>query len=436
MDIRIPQLSEGVNAGTVVSILVKVGDRVERDQTVIELETDKAVAPIPSSEAGVVSKINVKEGDKVAVGHLILSLEGSGAGSSAPAAAPAAAPASAPAYAAPSTARVAAPAAPAAGAYQYSSPSGFPPAASPTIRRMAMDLGIDLTRVQGSEAGGRISMGDLRAYVQHLQSLLNGPAAHAPAVHAAPAAAPAAAPKVSIDFAKWGPVEKKALTSLRKTIGHRMQESWQTIPHVTQFDEADITDLLALRKKLAPKVEKKGGKLTVTILLLKAVVKALQKHPIFNSSLDEATEELVYKKYFNLGVAVDSEAGLIVPVLKDADKKGIADLSKELGDLAEKTRSRKIAPDDLKGGSFTISNLGGIGGTFFTPIINRPEVAILALGKGVLKPVVKDEKIVARTMLPIGVSYDHRVIDGADGARFIRTLVESIEGLTEKELGA
>ena len=436
MDIRIPQLSEGVNAGTVVSILVKVGDRVERDQTVIELETDKAVAPIPTSEAGVVSKISVKEGDKVAVGHVILSLDGAGAGSAAPASAPAAAPAAAPAYAAPSTARVAAPAAPAAGAYQYSSASGFPPAASPTIRRMAMDLGIDLTRVQGTEAGGRISMGDLRAYVQHLQSLLNSPAAHAPAAQAAPAAAPAAAPKVSIDFAKWGAVEKKALTSLRKTIGHRMQESWQTIPHVTQFDEADITDLLVLRKKLAPKVEKKGGKLTVTILLLKAVVKALQKHPIFNSSLDEATEELVYKKYFNLGVAVDSEAGLIVPVLKDADKKGIAELSKELGELAEKTRSRKIAPDDLKGGSFTISNLGGIGGTFFTPIINRPEVAILALGKGVVKPVVKDDKIVARTMLPIGVSYDHRVIDGADGARFIRTLVESIEGLTEKELGA
>jgi pyruvate dehydrogenase E2 component (dihydrolipoamide acetyltransferase) len=436
MDIRIPQLSEGVNAGTVVSILVKVGDRVERDQTVIELETDKAVAPIPTSEAGVVSKISVKEGDKVAVGHVILSLDGAAAGSAAPASAPAAAPAAAPAYAAPSTARVAAPAAPAAGAYQYSSASGFPPAASPTIRRMAMDLGIDLTRVQGTEAGGRISMGDLRAYVQHLQSLLNSPAAHAPAAQAAPAAAPAAAPKVSIDFAKWGAVEKKALTSLRKTIGHRMQESWQTIPHVTQFDEADITDLLVLRKKLAPKVEKKGGKLTVTILLLKAVVKALQKHPIFNSSLDEATEELVYKKYFNLGVAVDSEAGLIVPVLKDADKKGIAELSKELGELAEKTRSRKIAPDDLKGGSFTISNLGGIGGTFFTPIINRPEVAILALGKGVVKPVVKDDKIVARTMLPIGVSYDHRVIDGADGARFIRTLVESIEGLTEKELGA
>lgn len=431
MDIRLPQLSEGVNTGTVVSILVKVGDRIEKDQTMIELETDKAVAPIPSSEAGVVSKISVKEGDKVSVGHLILTLDGAGAGASAPAVA--AAP-SAPAagYAAP--ARVAVPAAASAGAYQYASASGFPPAASPTIRRMAMDLGIDLTRVQGSEAGGRISMGDLRAYVQHLQTLLNQPAAHAPAAAPAPAAA-ASAPKVSVDFSKWGAVEKKSLTSLRKLIGQRMQESWQTIPHVTQFDEADITDLLALRKKLAAKVEKKGGKLTVTILLLKAVVKALQKHPIFNASLDEVTEELVYKKYFNLGVAVDSEAGLIVPVLKDADKKGIAELSKELGELAEKTRTRKIAPDDLKGGSFTISNLGGIGGTFFTPIINRPEVAILALGKGVVKPVVKDDKIVARTMLPIGVSYDHRVIDGADGARFIRTLVEAIEGLTEKELG-
>lgn len=433
MDIRIPQLSEGVNSGTVVSILVKVGDRVERDQTVIELETDKAVAPIPTSEAGVVSKINVKEGEKVSVGHLIMTLDGAGAG-----AAGIAAPSSAPAQQAPAAgapaARVAqaAPAAapaPAAGqGYQYSSASGFPPPASPTIRRMAMDLGIDLTRVRGTESGGRISMGDLRAYVQHLQSLLGQAPAGQPA--AAPAA-PAAAPKVSIDFSKWGPVEKKALTSLRKTIGQRMQESWQTVPHVTQFDEADITDLLVLRKKL----EKSGTKLTVTILLLKAVVKALQAHPIFNTSLDEATDELVYKKYIHLGVAVDTESGLIVPVLKDADKKGVAALSKELGELAEKTRARKIGADDLKGGTFTISNLGGIGGTFFTPIVNRPEVAILALGKSVEKPVIKDGKVVARMMLPVGVSYDHRVIDGADGARFIRTFVESVENLSEKELG-
>lgn len=430
MDIRIPQLSEGVNAGTVVSILVKPGDRVERDQTIIELETDKAVAPIPTPSAGVVAKINVKEGEKVGVGHLVMTLEAAGSGS-----APAAPAAQAPTpSAAPAAARVVQPSAPvSAQGYQYESASGFPPPASPTIRRMAMDLGIDLTRVRGTEAGGRISMGDLRAYVQHLQTLLNQPAAQGPA--AAAPSAPAAAPKVSVDFSKWGPVEKKALTSLRKTIGQRMQESWQAIPHVTQFDEADITDLLALRKKLAPQAEKKGGKLTVTILLLKAVVKALQAHPIFNSSLDEATDELVYKKYFNLGVAVDTEAGLIVPVLKDADKKGVADLAKELGDLAEKTRARKIGADDLKGGTFTISNLGGIGGTFFTPIVNRPEVAILGLGKGVVKPVVKDDKIVARTMLPIGVSYDHRVIDGADGARFIKTLVETIEKLSEKDLG-
>ena len=242
MDIRIPNLSEGVNSGTVVAILVKVGDRVERDQTVLELETDKAVAPIPSPEAGVVSRINVKEGEKVAVGHLVLTLDGAGAAGSsgaAPAAqvptqgqgGPSAASSSA-GYASP--ARVAQPSSAPASAvgYQYQSASGFPPAASPTIRRMAMDLGIDLTRVRGTESGGRISLGDLRNYVQHLQSLLNAPAgsaAPAPAVSAAPAA-PAAAPKVSIDFSKWGPVEKKALTSLRKTIGRRMQESWQTVP--------------------------------------------------------------------------------------------------------------------------------------------------------------------------------------------------------------
>jgi pyruvate dehydrogenase E2 component (dihydrolipoamide acetyltransferase) len=308
---------------------------------------------------------------------------------------------------------------------------------------MAMDLGIDLTRVRGTEAGGRISMGDLRAYVQQLQSFLDRPASQGAVMPAAvPSAVPAGPVKISIDFSKWGTVEKKPLTSLNKIIAQRMQESWQTIPHVTQFDEADITDLLALRKKLAPKIEKNGVKLTVTGLLLKAVVKTLQAHPIFNTSLDEVTEELIFKKYIHLGVAVDTEAGLIVPVIKDADKKGIAELSKELGDLAEKTRARKVSPDDLKGGTFTISNLGGIGGSFFTPIINRPEVAILALGKGVMKPVVrtssdkvKGSEIVARMMLPIGVSYDHRVINGADAARFITTLVESIQSLTEKELG-
>lgn len=452
MDIRIPNLSEGVNAGTIVSILVKVGDKVDRDQTILELETDKAVAPIPTPEAGVVTKILVKEGEKVAVGHLVLMLDagGAGSGSAAPAAqAPAQPAAAASARVAQSQAAgFAAPAGyapPAAGAYQYQSASGFPPAASPTIRRMAMDLGIDLTRVRGTEDGGRISLGDLRNYVQQLQSLLNNPGAAfaaapaAPAAQAAPAA-PARPAKVSVDFSKWGPVEKKAMTSLRKTIGQRMQESWQTVPHVTQFDEADITDLLALRKKLAPKVEKDGVKLTVTTLLLKAVAKTLIAHPIFNSSIDEATDELIYKKYVHLGVAVDSEAGLIVPVLKDADKKNVAILSKELGDLAEKTRARKIAPDDLKGGSFTVSNLGGIGGTFFTPIVNLPEVAILGIGKGVVRAVVKTgsdktEKIIPRTMLPLCVSYDHRVIDGAAAARFIKTLVETVEGLTEKDLG-
>lgn len=431
MDIRIPHLSDGVTQATVVSVLVAPGAQVTKDQSILELETDKAVVPLPAPQAGTISQVLVKSGDKVAVGQTVAVFGGSA--QTAASAKVLSETSQAPAAAAPVTREVRVPET-AAGilGFQYKSASGSPPAASPTVRKMARDLGIDLNRVRGTESGGRVGLQDLRNYVQELQRVAFSGSAGGDTPVQAPLQAKL---KVSIDFSKWGAVERKPITNLRRVIGQRMTESWNAIPHVTQFDEADLSRANELRKKLLPAYEKKGIKLTVTAILIRAIVKALKAYPIFNSSLDEAAEELVIKKYIHLGVAVDTEAGLIVPVIRDADQKNLESLSRELAAMAEKTRQRKVGPEDLQGGSFTISNLGGIGGSFFTPIINRPEVAILGMGRGTQKPVVTpDGKIEARNLIPLGVSYDHRVIDGADGARFIRTLVEAIEGLELSDL--
>lgn len=439
MDIKIPKLGDGISSGTVVSILVKEGDVVKKDQTVLEMETEKAVAPIPASQGGTVAKILVKEGDKVSVGQAVMTLSG-GATASAPSAQKSAS-------ATPHPEVGAAGLVPAFGAqsgrpqgaplpYYYQSPSGAEPPASPTVRKMARDLGMDLRRVRGSEHGGRIITEDLKTYIQQLQA-------------AAPQPTEMKKPEASIDFSKWGPVTKKQPSSLRKTIGQKMAEAWTTIPHVTQFDEADITALMELRKKYVPLYEKKGANLTVTALLFKAVVAALKKYPSFNSSLDENSGEVVFKNYYHLGIAVDTEAGLIVPVIRDADKKSIKDLCLELAQLAEKTRQRKVSMEELSGGSFTISNLGSIGGSFFTPIVNKPQVAILGISRALQKPVVMSKRDMkskrrgeaclaptfeARTMMPLSLSYDHRVVDGADGARFIREIVQGLENFKESEL--
>jgi pyruvate dehydrogenase E2 component (dihydrolipoamide acetyltransferase) len=297
-------------------------------------------------------------------------------------------------------------------------------AASPTVRRVARDLGIDLSQVRGSEAGGRIGMADLRAYVQQLQQLAVG------ARHASPLPEPA--PKT--DFAQWGPVVHKPLSALRQTIARRMSESWNAVPRVTQFDEADITVLNELRKKLAPAYEAKGARLTLTGFALKAVAGLLRKHPQFNASLDESAGQIVWKEYVHIGIAVDTEHGLMVPVIRDVDKKSLLELSKELELLAAKARDRKLTADEMKGGSFTISNQGGIGGGAFTPIVNKPEIAILGLGRGALKPVVRDGQIVPRLMLPLALSYDHRAIDGGSAARFIVDLVAAFENFTDAEV--
>lgn len=416
MDIRLPRLGEGAESGTVVNVFVKEGDAVTKDQTILELENEKAVAPIPSPEAGTVTKVYVKVGDKISVGQAILSLSGGGPAPAVPASeAPKAAPAAEAPKAAPTKeAKDTAP----AGEAQPQAPRrevpGIPPPASPSVRRVAKELGIDLTQIRGSEHGGRIVMADLRAYVERLQRLTLQPREAAPEIKKA-------LPE-SVDFSKWGSVTTKPLSPLRQKIGEKMKESWTTIPHVTQFDEADITALMALRKKYAPKYEKKGANLTLTSFILKAVVAALKKYPIVNSSLDEKTHEIVFKEYYHLGVAVDTEQGLIVPVLRDVDKKKMLELSLELAQLAEKTRQRKVSLEELKGGTFTVSNLGGIGGGHFTPIINKPEVAILGVGRG------------KNNRLPLALSYDHRVVDGADGARFIRAVVEALENFKDKDV--
>ena len=424
MDIKLPRLGEGAESGTVVSIFVKPGDQIKEGQTILELENEKAVGPIPASASGRVAKLYVKEGDKISAGQPILSLADDGAATST--VAPASAPATAWVETRPSPAPVSQPQRP-----LEPGPSvavlGQPVtngavAASPTVRKLARDLGIDLSHVRGSERGGRISVEDMRAYVQQLQQIAAAPSP------TASAAKPAAE---KIDFAKWGPVDRQPLTSLRKIIAQRMHESWASVPRVTQFDEADITGIVVLRKKYVLKYKKKGGNLTLTPFLMKAVVEVLKKYPTFNSSLDEASAEIVFKKYYHIGIAVDTEQGLLVPVIRDVDKKSLLQLSKELAELAEKARQRKVSADDLKGGTFTISNQGGIGGSFFTPIVNKPEVAILGVGRGVLKPVVRSAKIVKRMLLPLGLSYDHRVIDGGTAARFTVEVVQALEQFKE-----
>jgi pyruvate dehydrogenase E2 component (dihydrolipoamide acetyltransferase) len=431
MDVKLPHLGEGADSGTVINVFVKEGDRIEKDQPILELENEKAVATIPSTAGGVVSKLYVKSGDKISAGQRLISLADAGG-----AAAPAAAPAPAAKTVRTETRSVPAPvpgpvvaAQEAASLEQFDEPahSDAPVAAAPSIRLMAGELGIDLTRIRGSGRGGRIVLADVRDYIQRLITVARQP-------KAAAAAAPAKPVAESIDFSKWGAVVKKPLTPLRKVISRRMIENWNAIPHVTQFDDADLSTVLALRQKYTAAYEKKGARLTVTPFVLKAVVAALKKHPIFNASLDEAAEEIVFKEYYHIGIAVDTEAGLIVPVIRDADKKDVLTLSLELEELAKKARDRKVSGEELKGGTFTISNQGGIGGGHFTPIVNKPEVAILGLGRGVLKPVALKDKIEARMMLPLGLSYDHRVIDGGTAARFIVDLVGAIQNFNEEEV--
>lgn len=427
MDLKLPKLGEGADSGIVVNIMVKEGDTIAKDQTVLELENEKAVASIPSTAAGVVTKIYIKSGDRISVGQRILSLESAGA----PVAAPAAAPKAATKKAAPAAAPEPGPepepeeTAAAERAPMEEAVENKSVASSPSIRKLARELGINLGKIRGSESGGRIVMGDVRAYVQRLIKAAARPAA------AAAGAAPAKPSAEPVDFSQWGPILKKPVSPLRKVISRRMSESWNSVARVTQFDDLDFTRVNALRQKFGPDYQKQGVKLTLTPFVLKAVAETLKKHLIFNSSLDEAAGEIILKEYIHLGIAVDTEQGLMVPVIRDVDKKSLLVLAGELEALAAKARDRKISADEMKGGTFTISNQGAIGGGHFTPIVNLPEVAILGLGRGAMQPVVREGKIEARLLTPVALSYDHRVIDGGSAARFTVDLVKAFDQFSE-----
>jgi pyruvate dehydrogenase E2 component (dihydrolipoamide acetyltransferase) len=417
IEVKVPDIGDFKNI-PVIEILVKPGDTVRAEDPLVTLESDKATMEVPSPAAGTVKEIRIKVGDKVSEGALVLMLE---AGTEAPAATAKAAPApaapvapvaaAAPAAkpAPPSAAKPAPAAAPAAVAVDE---AGFGKAhASPSVRRFSRELGVDLSRVKGSGPKDRVTKEDVQAFVKTELSKPRGAEGGGGLGFNLP-------PMQPVDFAKFGPVTTQPLSRIKKLSGGFLHRNWVSIPHVTQHDEADITELEAFRKTQSDEAKKSGIKFTMLGFLMKAAVVALKQFPEFNASLSPDGESLVLKNYFHIGVAVDTPGGLVVPVIRDVDKKGLLEIAKELGDLSGRMRNGKISPADLQGGCFSISSLGGIGGTFFTPIINAPEVAILGVGKAVMKPVWNGKEFVPRLMLPLSLSYDHRVIDGALGARF------------------
>ncbi len=398
---------------SVIEVMVKVGDTISEEDTLLTLETDKAAMDVPSPFDGVVKELHVEIGDKVSQGSLILVLETSDAvlPEATPAAAVSATPAAAPAQQAVAAA-VQTP------AQTVVSSSGGQAHASPAIRRFARELGVDIAQVKGSGEKGRVTRDDVQNFVKSaLAQPRNAATGNGLQVLDMPV----------FDFAKYGAIETQPLSRIQKISGANLHRNWVTIPHVTQFDEADITDMEAFRKQLAAEYAKQDIKITPLAFMLKAVVAALQKFPKFNASLDG--ENLILKQYYHIGVAVDTPDGLMVPVLRDVDKKGIVQLARELAEISARARDKKITANDMQGGCFTISSLGGIGGTAFTPIINAPEVAILGVSRSTLKPVYQDGEFVPRLMLPLSVSYDHRVIDGAAAARFTTYLAQVLSDI-------
>jgi pyruvate dehydrogenase E2 component (dihydrolipoamide acetyltransferase) len=445
-EFKLPELGENISQGDLVRLMIAPGDKVSEGQPVMELETDKAVVEVPSSVSGVVKEIKVKEGEKIKVGQVIFTLEGG-----APAQTESTKARNAPVehVTGQHGARLAFQAAiraegkteeqalppdqPQMAAPVFSMPTQLgkvagtehrqPIPAAPHVRRFAREVGIDIYEVKGSGPGGRISEDDIKAYAKALLS------AAAAAVQV-PLAGHFAQPKLP-DFAKWGKVERVSMRGVRRKTAEHLAESWNTIPHVTQHDRADITELEQLRARFAPKAEEAGGKMTVTAIALKVCAAALKVFPQFNASIDIEKEEIVYKQYINIGVAADTDRGLLVPVIRDVDKKNIVELAVELSQLSKKARDKKITPEEMQGGTFTITNLGGIGGVGFTPIVNHPEVAILGLSRSRMEPEWiqgKDGgKFEPRLILPLSLSYDHRLIDGADAARFLRWIAEAFE---------
>jgi pyruvate dehydrogenase E2 component (dihydrolipoamide acetyltransferase) len=439
-EFRLPELGENISQGDLVRLMISPGNKVSQGQPVMELETEKAVIEVPSSISGVVKEVHVKQGQKIKVGDVIFTLEG--------AAAPQAArPKHAPVehVSGQQGARLAFQAAIQAEgkteeqALPPDQPQPLPPSftmpaqldkvagsehrtpvpAAPHVRRLAREIGIDIHEVKGTGPGGRISENDVKAHSKALLASVTA-AAQAPR---GPQFAQAELP----DFTKWGKVERVSIRGVRRKTAEHLWQAWTTVPHVTQNDKADITELEHLRARFAPKAEEAGGKMTVTAIALKVCSSALKIFPQFNASIDLAKDEIVYKQFINIGVAVDTDRGLLVPVIRDVDKKNIVELAAELTQLSKKAREKKLTLAEMEGGTFTITNLGGIGGTGFSPIVNYPEVAILGLSRSSMEPVWLNGKFEPRLVLPVSLSYDHRLIDGADAARFLRWIAEAFE---------
>ncbi len=451
-EFKIPELGENVVQGDVTRVLVKVGDTVARDQSVLELETDKATIEVPSSVAGRITEVRVTPGDKVKVGSVVLVVDDSSAARGAGNGAGAAKKAGVAARSAvegqaseepkeqpkeqkvvpmsraskPVPEQVSAAAGPALsgspdeGRNVHPTDAGVAAPASPSVRRLAREIGVDIHQVQGSGPGGRISDEDVKEHARRILSSV-GASGAAPRQAGPPAAVPLP------DFQKWGAIDRQPMNNIRRKTAEHLSHAWTTIPHVTQFAKADITPMEELRSMFRAQVEKSGGNLTVTAVLVKVLAAAVKQFPQFNTSVDMTSNEIIYKKYVNVGIAVDTDRGLLVPVIRDADRKNITQIAIEMHELSEKARSKKLTLDEMNGGGISISNLGGIGGTYFTPIINWPEVAILGVSRGIIEPVWRSNAWEPRQLLPLSLSYDHRVIDGADAMRFLRWVVEAIE---------
>lgn len=452
-DIKLPALGEGIESGDVAKIHVQEGSEVKVDTVLLELETEKALLELPSPVAGRITAVKIAEGDTIKVGQSLFDVDtdGSGGGSKQekaddkkkgePETEPAekkekdtaekkepekkaskekdTAPEKAPSQTREDSAeqkKTKEKEESSTDALKEPQAESLPVPAGPGARRLARELGVDLRQVAGSARGGRITLDDIKAYTKKKMT--------------APSTGPAVQPEPLPDFTQWGKVETKPMGSLRGKIASNLTRAWNAVPLVTQFDEADITDLEALRKSQAEFIKKMGGKLTVTVLVLEALVAALREHPQFNASIDLNEGIIHYKKYYNIGVAVDTPSGLIVPVIKNVDQKSVAELAVELTELSERARNRKVSLDELRGGNISVSNLGGIGGTGFTPLVLPPEVAVVGLSRTRMQPVYKDGKFQPRLILPFCVSYDHKLIDGADAARFARTLAERLENFT------
>lgn len=425
---KLPDLGENIEGGEITKVSVAVGDTVVVDQTVIEVETGKATIDVPTDVGGKVTEILVKDGEAIKIGQTILMLEADAAEAEP---APEAKPekkAEAPAKEEKKPAEKAKPAAkpesvkaepttPAAPAPVASAAAEdrVPVAAAPSVRKLAREIGVDLAAVTGTGDRGRITTVDVKTHAKQLLSQSGGGFSAGVRVPALP------------DFAQWGEIERQPMNMIRKITAQHMTLCWTTIPHVTQQDKADITDMERVRKRYTGSKDEAGSKVTLTSMLLKITASALKAFPMFNASVDMERHEVVLKKYIHIGVAVDTPKGLVVPVVRDVDQKNILEISVELSELAERARDGKLSPSEMQGASFTISNLGGIGGSYFTPIVNHPEVAILGVGRGTYEPVYADGAFIPRMMLPLSLSYDHRVVDGAAGAHFLRWITEAIK---------